>query len=61
MESLGEEETITFLYKLSEGSCPKSYGFNVAQLAGLPSDVIAVARSKAAACERETQNVRLLR
>lgn len=33
------EETITFLYKLIEGACPKSYGFNAARLAGLPAEV----------------------
>ena len=36
-----EEETITFLYKFIEGACPKSYGFNVAKLAGLPAEVSA--------------------
>lgn len=36
----GEQiETITFLYKLAPGFCPKSYGFNVAKLAGLPDEV----------------------
>ena len=34
-----KEETITFLYKFIEGACPKSYGFNAAKLAGLPSQV----------------------
>lgn len=32
-------ETITFLYKLTDGPCPKSYGFNAARLAGLSDDV----------------------
>lgn len=27
-------EEVTFLYKLSFGACPKSYGVNVARLAG---------------------------
>ncbi|KAG9509879.1 DNA mismatch repair protein Msh6, partial [Fragariocoptes setiger] len=40
------EENITFLYKLSEGSCPKSYGFNVARLAGLSSSIIKEAQAK---------------
>nr|XP_033324145.1 probable DNA mismatch repair protein Msh6 [Megalopta genalis] len=31
------QETVTFLYKLSEGACPKSYGFNAARLAGVPA------------------------
>lgn len=34
------EETIMFLYKLIEGACPKSYGFNAARLAGLPTEVL---------------------
>eukprot|EP01127_Copromyxa_protea_P019622 TRINITY_DN6415_c0_g1_i2.p1 TRINITY_DN6415_c0_g1~~TRINITY_DN6415_c0_g1_i2.p1 ORF type:complete len:626 (+),score=111.18 TRINITY_DN6415_c0_g1_i2:317-2194(+) len=33
--------TITFLYQLKEGPCPKSYGMNVAQLANLPEGVVA--------------------
>ena len=43
-----EEKTrdnITFLYTLGEGSCPKSFGINVARLAGLPSDVLNKARN----------------
>ena len=31
---------VTFLYKLTNGACPKSYGVNVACLAGLPDEVI---------------------
>ena len=33
------EETVTFLYKFTEGACPKSYGFNAARLAGIPTEV----------------------
>lgn len=33
-------EEVTFLYKLSAGACPKSYGTNVARLAGLPQSVV---------------------
>ena len=33
------EENVKFLYKLSEGPCPKSYGFNAARLAGMPTHV----------------------
>ena len=61
MEEEGEEEAITFLYKFTEGSCPKSYGFNVAQLAGLPPNVIALAKRKATKVEQEAQRVQLLR
>uniref|UniRef100_T1GJY4 DNA mismatch repair proteins mutS family domain-containing protein n=1 Tax=Megaselia scalaris TaxID=36166 RepID=T1GJY4_MEGSC len=34
------EETVTFLYKYASGSCPKSYGFNAAKLAGMSNDII---------------------
>jgi DNA mismatch repair protein MSH6 len=33
-------DQVTFLYRLTEGACPKSYGVNVARLAGLPDDVV---------------------
>lgn len=36
-------ERVTFLYKLCSGSCPRSYGLNVARLAKLPDQVIAIA------------------
>lgn len=32
-------EKITFLYKFVNGACPKSYGFNVALLAGITKQV----------------------
>ena len=35
-----EEEHITFLYKFIDGACPKSYGFNAARLAGIPTEVM---------------------
>lgn len=34
------KETVTFLYKYSDGPCPKSYGFNAAKLAGMPFKII---------------------
>ena len=37
------EEEVTFLYRLCGGSSPRSYGINVARLARLPSEVIALA------------------
>lgn len=33
-------EEVTFLYRLTDGSCPRSYGVNVARLAGLPESVV---------------------
>lgn len=41
-----DESKVTFLYKLVEGMCPKSYGINVARLAGLPEEVITHAAKK---------------
>ncbi|XP_055695973.1 probable DNA mismatch repair protein Msh6 isoform X2 [Lutzomyia longipalpis] len=34
------QETVTFLYKYADGPCPKSYGFNAAKLAGMPTAII---------------------
>lgn len=34
------QKDVTFLYKFIKGTCPKSYGMNVATLAGLPNDVV---------------------
>ncbi|KAL8149108.1 hypothetical protein AgCh_006203 [Apium graveolens] len=39
-------EEVTFLYKLTLGACPKSYGVNVARLAGLPVAVLKRAVTK---------------
>ncbi|KAL7151089.1 hypothetical protein ABFS83_04G007600 [Erythranthe nasuta] len=41
----GVDEVI-FLYKLTPGACPKSYGVNVARLAGLPDTVLQKATAK---------------
>ncbi len=35
-----EDGEVTFLYKMKEGSMDRSYGVNVAKLAGLPDDII---------------------
>jgi DNA mismatch repair protein MSH6 len=49
--SVHGREEVTFLYKLRPGACPKSYGVNVARLAGLPERVLAAAAARAAALE----------
>lgn len=46
-------QNVTFLFKFRPGLCPKSYGMNVARLAGLPEPVIAKAREKSEEFERE--------
>jgi DNA mismatch repair protein MSH6 len=51
-----DESTITFLYTLGEGVCPKSFGINVARLAGLPEDVLSNARRIFCEFEQEMNN-----
>ncbi|OWZ24860.1 DNA mismatch repair protein [Phytophthora megakarya] len=49
------DRKVTFLYKLEDGMCPKSYGINVAMLAKLPQEVIECATAKSAQFERSLQ------
>nr|CCA22891.1 PREDICTED: similar to G/T mismatch binding protein p [Albugo laibachii Nc14] len=51
-----EEHKVTFLYKLSPGMCPRSYGTNVAILAQLPEQVIQCAIAKSKQFELSLQN-----
>ena len=44
---VGGVEEVTFLYRLTDGACPKSYGAHVARLAGLPDEVVRRAAHKA--------------
>lgn len=46
-------KTLTFLYKLKNGECPKSYGLNIARLAGINEAIISVAEKKAGEEEHE--------
>lgn len=48
------QETVTFLYKLSEGACPKSYGFNAARLGGVPAIITNRAHEISKKLEQET-------
>jgi DNA mismatch repair protein MSH6 len=34
-----EKREVVYLYKLTDGVCPRSYGMNVARMAGLPEEV----------------------
>ncbi|KAL1490516.1 hypothetical protein ABEB36_013196 [Hypothenemus hampei] len=52
-EDVESEEVVTLLYKLSEGRCPKSFGFNAAKLAGLSEKIVARARELSKAVETE--------
>ncbi|KAL3143314.1 hypothetical protein ABBQ38_002153 [Trebouxia sp. C0009 RCD-2024] len=48
--------TVTFLYTLTGGACPKSYGINVARLAGLPDEVVTRAFCFATQLEEQHQS-----
>ncbi|XP_050237496.1 DNA mismatch repair protein MSH6 [Mercurialis annua] len=50
---VGEVEEVTFLYRLTPGACPKSYGGNVARLAGIPDSIL----QKAAVKSREFEAI----
>ena len=56
--SQSQSTDVVFLYKLADGIAGKSYGLNVARLAGIPSSIIEDARMKAQQLE---QNVKSLR
>ena len=47
----GGLEEVTFLYKLCPGACPKSYGVNVARLAGMPESIMQRASARSAELE----------
>ncbi|KAL7558432.1 hypothetical protein ACA910_015774 [Epithemia clementina (nom. ined.)] len=49
----GSPSRVTFLYTLGRGACPKSFGINVARLAGLPNDVLVKAGNISNEFERE--------
>jgi DNA mismatch repair protein MSH3 len=53
-EAAGDDHSdITFLYEVGEGVAHRSYGLNVARLAGLPRDVLDVAAIKSTQMEAE--------
>lgn len=55
------KETVTFLYKMAKGRCPKSYGFNVARLAGLKPSIVSGGREIAKELEAENKNRQVTR
>ncbi|KAJ1907253.1 DNA mismatch repair protein msh6 [Tieghemiomyces parasiticus] len=54
-----DQRQVTFLYKLVPGVCPKSYGMNVANMAGIPNNVVDRAERVAEEFE-STQKLRAL-
>lgn len=49
-----KKREVTFLYQLREGACPRSYGMNVANMAGIPHSVVSRAEMIAEAFENLT-------
>jgi DNA mismatch repair protein MSH6 len=47
------DHSITFLYTLGPGTCPKSFGINVARLASLPTEVLDNAKRVSQEFEQE--------
>eukprot|EP00249_Psilotum_nudum_P010857 c22813_g1_i2 orf=215-853(+) len=47
----GGLQEVTFLYKLALGACPKSYGVNVARIAGMPDIVLQRAATRSSEME----------
>ena len=54
-EEESDETRVSFLYKLTDGPCPSSFGINVARLAGLPHQVTDLAAKLAKEYERSIE------
>lgn len=54
-----DDEEITFLYEVGEGTAHRSYGLNVARLANLPSSLLDMAKLKSAELEEKVRRRRL--
>ena len=46
LEAIEQNNDLTFLHKVKAGAASKSYGIQVAKLAGVPSDTLSVAKNK---------------
>ncbi|KAI7354238.1 DNA mismatch repair protein [Hortaea werneckii] len=55
----GGGKDVTFLYQVGEGTAHRSYGLNVAKLAGLPRGLLEVARQRSQAMEEQEAKRRL--
>ncbi|CAA7045758.1 unnamed protein product [Microthlaspi erraticum] len=51
-EPRGCEQDLVFLYRLTDGACPESYGLQVALMAGIPNQVVETASVAAQAMKR---------
>lgn len=53
LSAMEHQDKLVFLYSIQEGPTSRSYGVQVAQLAGIPSPVIKLAKEKLAELDRE--------
>ena len=53
-----EEEEIVFLYRFIEGEACKSFGVNVAGIAGVPREVLEIAKERARMMNAEMKNLK---
>ncbi|HIO92941.1 MAG TPA: DNA mismatch repair protein MutS [Leucothrix mucor] len=56
IDAIEHGDKIVFLHSVKDGSANQSYGLQVAQLAGVPKDVIAQARKKLHSLEADSRN-----
>ena len=52
-----DKEEIKFLYKFSQGEVFRSHGRVIAKVAGLPQNVLAIAKEKSKFMTREKKNI----
>ena len=57
LDAVEHDEHIVFMHQVQPGAASKSYGLQVAQLAGVPKTVIQQARRKLAALEQQQPKV----
>ena len=57
-EASNGNSSITFLYTLGKGTCPKSFGINVARLASLPDEVLVKAKRVSTEFEEQMSSAR---
>ena len=54
MDAKEHADTLVFLYKVEKGPANKSYGIQVAKLAGLPQSTLAIAQEKLQSLEKQS-------
>jgi len=50
-------DQVVFLYKFIKGECPKSFGLNVARMAGIPQNVLERAKEKSEAFGKQLDSL----